>query len=133
MAGTGQGGNMPADDTYLNFDTSQGYVTDVASAIPMFQVASPGGAPSATPGFNWGGIVTSIANTGLSIAKDVYGGPQPGTYIRTPQGGIYYRAASGTSPSVMPTDLGATFGSSGLLMWGILGLGAVLIISKMGH
>jgi hypothetical protein len=115
-----------ADDTYLNLTSDSGFISGAASAFPQYAVNSP----SAAGGFNWGGLVTSVANTGLSIAKDVYGGPRPGTYIRTPQGGIYYRSADGSTPGIMPTDLPSTFGSSGLLMWGVLGLGAVLIISK---
>lgn len=109
-----------ADDSFLNLDYSSGFPSTSVTSTPVFS-------PSGSGGFNWGGLVTNVANTGLQIAKDVYGGPRPGTYIKTPQGGVYYRAGEG---GVMPTDIPSTFGSSGLLMWGLLGLGAVLIVSK---
>lgn len=76
-------------------------------------------------------LLTSGVDTGLSILKDIYGGPQPGTYIRTPQGGIYERLPENTTFATSGFDLtGATGSSSSLLLWGALGIGVLMLASR---
>ena len=110
---------------------SLGDVTDIS--IPTVDYGpslAQLGIGNSSSGINWGGMLNTGVNTGLSILKDIYGGPQPGTYIRTPQGGIYERLPEGslqTQFSTFPTS-----GGSSILVWGALGIGVLFIVSKMG-
>ena len=77
-------------------------------------------------------LLTSGVDTGLSILKDIYGGPQPGTYIRTPQGGIYERLPEGATfgTSGFDTTMLSGSGGSSLLLWGALGIGILMLASR---
>lgn len=82
----------------------------------------------------WGNWFGKVTDTGLSVFKDIYGGVQPGTFVKTPQGGIIERLPS-NSPSATLTSfpsIGTGMNIGDIILWGGLGLLGLFVASRIG-
>lgn len=122
------------DDTIV--DLSQ-FSNPIGDALPSAPVTIPINLPvngTGTGGFNAGQSLTLGINTGLSILKDIFGGPQPGTYIRQADGSIVYRMSDSNTGAaqILPGGGFSTIGGPNLTTMLLIGGGVLLLLAMSG-
>lgn len=144
--------------SYMGWETSEIYRKQEWLVMPMINVRkglhgigalgqysptgepmgdfSGGGSVGAGGGLNLTSVLVNGINTGIQatsrILESRYGGVQPGTYQRTPEGGVTYRLPSGGTNVGITTlpDFGAGGSTITWLLIGVAGFGLMLMLTR---
>lgn len=102
---------------------------DIAEFGPLAGMSTDPGATST--GYSWNDVFKQGTRSAFSILQNRYGGLAPGTYLQQGNSIAYRVPQNSLGLSAFPQGIGVGENTSGILLLGALGLGAIFIIKAI--